>query len=86
MDGSAVGSCCLLYTSLELRVLPAPVLVLRVKRLRDAAPTHIAGAGFLLLEDVYKRQLMESSAILMSGRHANPLACNPPVQFVQKDV
>ena len=34
---------------LELRVLPAPVLVLRVKRLRDAAPTHIAGEGLLLL-------------------------------------
>ena len=34
---------------LELRVLPAPVLVLRVKRLRDAAPAHIAGEGFLLL-------------------------------------
>ena len=45
VEGGGAGRriLCLGQQRLELRVLLAPVLVLRVKRLRDAAPTHIAG-------------------------------------------
>ena len=71
---------------LELRVLPAPVLVLRVKRLRDAAPTHIAGEGFLLLErsgTVFRFQRPKGT----DGRDipAIPRLCPAHAQIVIRD-
>ena len=40
----------------------------------------------VLLRLVFGSVFVDSSAVLMPCRHSYPLACNPPVKFVQNDV